>query len=220
MRPANRRKIVNAVALSALVHTGLLAALVLHAPRLHAPEQPSGPPPAIIPVLILPKAPPPPGVSGPPAPIRLHRRRQRLSPEELPVAPLVTREAPREQAPRAPSDAPATLRLPQVDDAVAANAQKALRGSVVGCANARALGLSRAEIEECERRLAAGAKDAPFRGLGLDAEKETELGRAAARKDAYTRYRNAPPPPGVSGGSSGQSWDPAVPPTASDRRRF
>lgn len=210
MRPAARSRTINAVAISIAAHAFLLTVLALHAPKLFRPPEPTGPPQPIIPVLIMPRVPPA-EAGGPPAPIRLHRRPQRLSPDELPLEPLVVPEA---EADQTRAEGPRVIAPPQ-DDAVTTNVRQALRGGRVGCANARALGLSREEREECDRKLARGAKDAEFPGLGLDREKDSALARAAAEKDAYIRYRNGGVPPGTSGGpgDSGQPWKVVIPPT-------
>lgn len=192
MGRALRSRTIRIAGASAAAHALVLAAIWVQAPRLVAPEQDAGPPQPIIPVLILPRTPPP-EAGGPPAPIRLHRRRQRFSPEESPVAPLVTPQAPRAAAEPGPSP----RALPSPDDAVATNARQALRGGLIGCANADALGLSREEREKCENRLAEGAGEAEFPGLGIEEDKDSAFARAAARKSANRRYRGTPPTPPV-----------------------
>jgi len=184
MRPAGRGRTYNAVAISVVAHAVLLAALALHVPRLTPPEIRSGPPEPIIPVLILPRVPPP-EAGGPPAPIRLHRRPLRHAPAELPVAPLIAPEPePEPAAPR--TETPRTV----TPDPLAQNARQALRG-LVGCSNPAAL--SREERERCEQQLARGGRDAPFTGLGLERDKARDLDRAGARREADYRFkRNIP----------------------------
>lgn len=183
MRPAGRGRTYNAVAISVVAHVVLLAALALHVPRLRTPEVRSGPPQPIIPVLILPRVPPP-EAGGPPTPIRLHRRPLRHAPANLPVAPLVAPEPKAEpRSERAPSPVRTTT-----PDPVAENARQALRG-LVGCANPASL--SREERERCEQQLARGARDAPFTGLGLDRGKDADFGRTAARREADYRYKRS-----------------------------
>ncbi|MFI4966814.1 MAG: hypothetical protein ACHP9T_15800, partial [Caulobacterales bacterium] len=75
----------------------------------------------------------------------------------------------------------------------------ALRQGSVGCANPSATGLNRAEREHCDETFGKGAKDAEFVGLGLNAEKQRLLDAAAAKKDAYRKYRDAPMTPGLAG---------------------
>lgn len=181
MRPAGRGRTYNAVAISVVAHIVVLAAMALHVPRLKAPEIRTGPPQPIIPVLILPRVPPP-EAGGPPAPIRLHRRPLRHAPADLPVAPLIAPEPePQPRADRPPE--PARTITP---DPLAQNARQALRG-LVGCSNLAAL--TREERERCEEQLARGGRDAPFPGLGLDREDTSEFGRAAARREAAYRYK-------------------------------
>lgn len=220
MRPVRGGRTFEAVSASIVAHVILLSALLAHAPLLRIPEQASGPPLPVIPVLLLPRTPPPAAVpSGPPTPVRLHRRPQRMAPqevEELPVAPLVAPEI--EVPPQPEVEGPRFIVPPQQrpqDDAISANVRNALRGSLVGCANAAALGYTREERERCEDRLSAGAKQAAFPGLGMEADKNSDLARAAARKEAYRRYRDAGVPPGTAGGvgDSGQPWKVVIPPT-------
>lgn len=183
MRPAGRGRTYNAAAISLVAHVVLLAALALHVPRLRAPEIRSGPPEPIIPVLILPRVPPP-EAGGPPAPIRLHRRPQRLLPSDLPLAPLIAPEP----EPARPSERAAAPSQTVAPDPLAQNARQALRG-LVGCANPASL--SREDREKCEEQLARGARQADFPGLGLDREKNGALDRAAARREADFRYKRS-----------------------------
>jgi hypothetical protein len=200
MRPVRRRRTLSAAAvLSVVVHLGLIAALATYAPRLIVPREPAGPPQAVIPVLIMPRAPPP--VAGGPArptAIRLHRRAQRFAPAESPIPPLVVPEAPAEKT--APAPAPRAVTAPSTPDPLATNARQALRG-VVGCANADALGLSREEREKCNDKLGAGARQAAFPGLGLEPDKAGDLARAGARKEADYRFKRAPPSPNSAPGA-------------------
>ena len=187
MARARRRRNVGIVAASLAVHVTLLTVLAIHAPRLRVPQETAGPPEAVIPVLIMPRTPPPTAAPGArPQPIRLHRRPQRFVPEETPVAPIV---APTVEAKGPPPSAPGprTIIIPPPEDAVAANARQALR-SKLGCANANLLNLSRAEREKCEDQLAAGAKTADYLGTGVDADKAGGLAAAGRRKEADYRY--------------------------------
>lgn len=191
--PATRRsrKRYGIVAASVAAHAVVLGLIALHAPRLHAPPAPpSGPPEPIIPVLIMPRAIPPAAEGGSaPAELRLHRRRTRFSDEELPVAPLI---APTESRPAerpADSAGPRTLPLPRYEDTLADNARKALRGRL----NCDSATLTRAEREGCEDRFASGGRDAPFQGLGLDRDRDRELGAAASKREQAFRYRRSDP---------------------------
>ena len=191
MRAAPRRRNGWIAAASLAVHAALLTVLALHAPRLRVPQEAAGPPEAVIPVLIMPRTPPPAAAPGTqPQPIRLHRRPQPFAPAETEVKPLVapTVEV-KSTAPPAPG--PRVMTAPAQEDAVATNARNALRGKL-GCANASLLGLSRAEREKCEDQMAAGAKAADYLGTGIDADKAGGLAAAARRKEADYRYMRSP----------------------------
>jgi hypothetical protein len=198
MPAARRSRRYGIVAASVAVHAALLTAVAVHAPRLKIPPQESGPPEAVIPVLILPRAPPPNAAPGAkPSPIRLHRRPQRFADDLPPIAPLIapTEEEPAEER-AAPTPGPRVLNLPTQEDAFAANARNALR-SRLNCDDAR---LSRAERERCLERFGAAGRDAPVLGLGVDRDKASELEAAARRKEQdYGYKRSAPGGVGVSG---------------------
>jgi len=81
---------------------------------------------------------------------------------------------------------------------LAINARNALRGRV-GCTNAAAVGLSRAEREACEDQLAKGASEAPFAGLGLERSKASELATAGLRRQQDYAYKRTGGPPGTTG---------------------
>lgn len=188
---------------SGAAHALVLTLVALHAPRLMAPAMASGPPQAIIPVLIVPRIPSPARQSGSrPSEIRLHRRPQRVVDIPTDVKPLIT---PRPEARRpAPLDTPVNASSPPAP-ALTLNAQAALRGRV-GCANPTAVGLSRAEREACEDQFAAGARNAAFTGLGLERGKAGALARAAASREADFRYkRGLPGPPAPV--PVGAGWD-------------
>jgi hypothetical protein len=180
------------------VHAAVLTAVALHAPRLRAPPEERGPPVAVIPVLILPRTPPPTtAAGGKPAPIRLHRRPQRFADAPPPVAPLIAPTAPKPAEERAaPAAGPRVLALPRPEDALAANARSALR-SRLNCDDPK---LSRAEREGCFERFGAAGRDAPVLGLGVDRDKASALEAAARRKEQdYGYKRAAPGGVGVSG---------------------
>jgi hypothetical protein len=203
MPASHRSRNVGIVAASLAVHAAVLAVLALHAPQMRILPSEPGQPTAIIPILIMPRVPPPAAAPGAkPAPIRLHRRPQRFAVEPLPLKPLVAPST--EQGPRAaPSEGPRVLAIPSPEETAAANARKALRGKL-GCGNANLLNLSPAEREACERELARGAKDAPFLGLGIDRDKASDLGRIAARREADYNYKRGGMPAGVTRGNSAE----------------
>jgi len=81
-----------------------------------------------------------------------------------------------------------------------------LRRSYVGCANADAVALTRAERDLCDERFGKGAKDAQFAGLGLKADKQRALDAAGARKEDDYKYKyGAVPNGGGPGGPLGAS---------------
>ncbi|MBS0331754.1 MAG: hypothetical protein JSS35_03225 [Proteobacteria bacterium] len=183
-----------AIAASVAAHLAVLTAAVLQHPVLPPPVWEGGPPEPIIPVLLMPRTPPPAaGRAAPIQPIRLHRRPQPFAP--TPVAPLpVPAEA---QKPAAgpstePKAAPAFHPAP-LPEGPKGDVKSALRQSYVGCANPLATGLNRAERDACDEKFGKGAKDAEFTGLGLAADKQRALDAVAAQKERQLRERNAPP---------------------------
>ncbi|MCR5880783.1 hypothetical protein [Phenylobacterium sp. J367] len=200
MGEAGRRRTTVAIAASTAAHLAVLAILATNTPILHVPPMRSGPPEPIIPVLILPRTPPPAAGEAAPAPIRLHRRPQRFRLEDLPLAPLPVPEAatapsaPAREGPRRGDFHPAPLPEGPKDQL-----RSVLRRSDVGCANATAVGLNRTERENCDERLGKGAKDAPFihPGFGMTRAKRAELEAAAARKSARVAVQERPVSPPV-----------------------
>jgi len=203
MPRASRRNTNVAIAISVTAHLAAAAALAVYAPSLRVAQEPAGPPMPIIPLLLLPRTPPPPAGAGDrPAPVKLHQRALRIPRDALPIAPLIVPEPPKTTTPAppgrvtvspAPTTAPGRVRL-------------TLRAAI-GCANPDAVKLSREEREACERRLATGARSAPYLGLGLDRGDRQALDRAAAANEADYRDKRGPMPPGVSGaGGAGQPW--------------
>jgi hypothetical protein len=200
MPAARRGRRIAAVALSAAVHALVLTALALHAPMLFIPNEPGGPPEPIIPVLLVPRLPPPAPAAGVrPGPIRLHRRQLRVAPPELPVAPL---PAPERPAPPPAAAGPATLSPAPLPEGPRDELRTALRRGPLGCANAQAFGLSRDEREACDEQLAKGGRDAPFipPGATLTADKRTALQAAAGRRDADYKYKHGNVPVGATKG--------------------
>lgn len=198
MRTATRRRSTMAVAASLIAHIAVFAVLWMQRPVLVIPEEQAGPPEPVIPVLLMPRTPPVGAAHGAPAQIRLHQRIRRLEDRDLPVAPLVLPPAP---SPPLPAPGPVTVRAPSESaEPQQANVQGALRG-LLGCANPNLASLSLAQRAKCEERLAAGAKDQPFLGLGVNADKQRLLDIAGARREAEYKYKRSPPifAPGVAG---------------------
>ena len=187
MQTANRRRTTWAIAASLLAHALVLGVAAVQSPTLLLPREEAGPPEAIIPILLLPRVPPPAPGAQAPAPIRLHQRVQRLPLSELPVAPLPVPEAPPIPVPPPPAG-PVALGAPPAETQQKTDVRAALQG-LVGCRDPDAPGLTRDQRAKCQQRLAAGAKDAPFLGTGLSAEKQGLLAAAGARKEADARYR-------------------------------
>jgi hypothetical protein len=77
----------------------------------------------------------------------------------------------------------------------------ALRGSTVGCANRSAVGLNRREVEGCDEKLGAGARDALFIPAPMDARKRDRFDARAAGKARDRAWREAPVPSGIAPGS-------------------
>jgi hypothetical protein len=211
MSTALRRRTTSALALSLIAHLAVLTVLVLHTPILRVPEESSGPPEPIIPILIMPRVPPPPqGQATRPEPIRLHRRLLRHMHTPLPVEPL---PAPPEIAappPKAPVRVNPTPLLPE---GPRGEARTALRGGAVGCANPDAANLSAAERELCNEQFGRNARAGPFLGLGLRPDKLESFDRAATAKEADRRYRGAGIPSGIKGTGVGdpEPWTTPLP---------
>lgn len=213
--PATRtRRTYVIVAASLAAHAVLLVVVAIQTPHLRVPPQASGPPEPVIPVLIMPRVPPPasdPG--GEPTPIRLHRRPQRFNLDDLPLAPLITPQA--EATAQEPAEpAVRALALPRPEDAVAERARAALRSR----RNCDDPALTRAERVACLERFAAGARDAPFLGTGVDRDKARELEAAVRRREQDYRYKRGepgPPTPVPHGGN----WDDTRSPPAGDRNK-
>jgi hypothetical protein len=202
MQSARRRRAAWIIAGSAMAHAVVLTVVALQRPTLFIPQESAGPPEPIIPVLLMPRTPPPPNGHGVrPAPIQLHRRAPREAANPTPIAPLVI---PQVKAPPVapPPTGPVTARetaplAPPPGDAVRATLRATL-----GCTEARLAGLSREERQGCLDRLARGARDAPYLGSGLPAEKrallqdaaDAKLAQKVAAERAAPTARLAPPP--------------------------
>ena len=193
MQTARRRRTIIATAISAVAHVAVLTVVALQAPMLRIPPQERGPPEAIIPILIMPRTPPPTGSNTRPAPIRLHRRPQRNLPPELPVAPLPA-PAPAASAAPAPSRPQAPLHPAPQPEGPKGDVRAALRHSPVGCSNGLAVGLNRAERDLCDESLGKSAREAEFiaPSVAMSPAKRALLDQAAAAKEAAIRRKEAP----------------------------
>lgn len=196
MPTASRRRTVQAVAASGAAHAVLFAVLAVQSPTLNPPPQVPSPPIPIIPILIVPRPPPPPVGGPPPEPIKLHRRPQAFA-RHFPVPPLPAPEKDVET----PTAHPRVVIPPPEPEVSRSELRAVLRTGPAGCANLAAL--SQAERERCTETLGAGARFAPYQGLGLAADKQQVFDRAAAARDADRRYRRAQPVPSRPGGDTG-----------------
>ena len=194
MSAVRRRRSIAIAVGSGAVHALVLTLVALHAPQLKVLPSTSGPPQAVIPVLIVPRVPPPHASRSAPAPpIRLHRRPQRFADETLPIAPLIVPESKADRP--APVEAARSTGAQPGTDALAANVRGALR-SRVQCDSPN---LTRAEREGCLERLGADARNAPFLGLGLERGKAGDLAAAADRRERDFKYMRSAGPPGTTG---------------------
>jgi hypothetical protein len=212
MNTARRRRTSWAIAASILAHLGVLTAVLLQRPTLTIPDEPSGPPQAIIPILILPRTPGPvAGRAGRPTPIQLHRRPQRSLPTETPVAPIVVPAARAAETP-AQVQAPAALKAPQQPPAPPDAVRATLRAGL-GCTEQRLAAMSREERAGCLERLGRGAQAAPYIAPSLSPEKRALLDQAGAAKSAQRQAMEhgiAAPSPSSKAEPSDYSGEPDI----------
>ena len=104
------------------------------------------------------------------------------------IAPLV---APIRPGPPQPA-ARNTLHPAPLPEGPRGDLRTALRGSSVGCANERAVGLNRRELEHCDERLGAAARNAPVYDAPMDAGKRRGFEAQALRQQADRAYRDTP----------------------------
>lgn len=210
MLTARRGRISRAAAVSVAAHVAVLAVVALQSPMLTIPVEPAGPPIPVIPVLLLPKTPPPAaGQKAQPQPIRLHRRPQPFVPPDVTPAPIAP-PAPPAASPAPKSPVVVFHPAPQ-PEGPKGDVRTALRHSPVGCANPLAVGLNRAERELCDEKLGKGAKDAPFYepGLAMSAAKKGLMDRAAANREADYKYTRTQPIQSAPGGDLQAGGEPA-----------
>ena len=191
MAAARRSRLYALLGLSLLAHGVVLAVLGLREPKLNLAPAPPVMEVQVVPYYVLSTPRAPEAERLPPLVERPIRPRRTLRPDETsPVAPLVTPRAP-------PASGPWTLEPAEPGaPAPPADLRQALRRGAAGCANLALL--SREEREACEERLGAGAKDAPFFQPPMDPRKRQAFDEAAAKKEAYQRYKRGNVPPGLS----------------------
>jgi hypothetical protein len=203
MQTARRRRTTWAIAASLVAHVAVLWIVAVQMPTLTIPVEPGGPPQSVIPVLLMPRTPPPAaGQRARPQPIRLHRRPQRFTPPQVEPAPIAP-PSPPAQAPPAPR-APVVLHPAPLPEGPKGDVRAALRHGPVGCANPAAVGLNKAERELCDEALGKGVRTAtPFAtGTELTADKRRMLDAAAAQREADYNYKRQPPIPPPNAGSA------------------
>jgi hypothetical protein len=204
MQTARRRRTTWAIGASLIAHLAVGLFLLAQHPTLLMREGEQGPPQAIIPILLMPRTPPPVGGKvAPSQPIRLHRRPQPFVPPDVTPAPIAPPSPPATAtAPPSPKTVPGFHPAP-MPEGPKGEVRTALRQSAVGCANPDAVGLTRAERDLCDEHLGKGAKNTAFTGLGLSADKQRLFDAAGAKKDSDYRYKYGPSTQGVPQGSRG-----------------
>jgi len=196
MQPAKRRGTKWAIAVSIIAHTALAVVVATQRPMLRIPYEEAGPPQPIIPILLMPRIPA--AMAGPehPGEIRLHRRKQRFVLDVATPPPVVIAQPPAARGnvaagPSHPSPLP---------EGPKAGLRTVLRQGMLGCANALAVNLTRAERDLCDEQLGRGARDAPFidPGFALSREKRALLDQAAASRAASKTAAERPLGAGLS----------------------
>ena len=217
MQRAARRRTTEAIAASLIAHAVVLTIAGLQHPTLVIPFEEAGPPEPIIPILLVPHAPPPAAVVPAPSPIRLHQRQPRFTPAEAPpIAPVVI-PPPAPTAPPAPPG-PVTVSAQPSPEAVQRTQVRAALKGLLGCSNPDLAGLTQAQRDACADRMGTAARNATFPGLGLGAEKRRMLEAAGAKKEADYRYTRSPAPPGsILAPSAGASAHDLATATGNDR---
>lgn len=195
------------LAASAAGHVLVFALIGLNAPqmreRLIADEDP-------VMVVDLFRPPPSPRARSPQAPASATPQASPVRPRAvalptpaavlpLPLAPVPAPLAP-SPAPKAGAGSGGAVGGPGAGQP-GGDLRGALRGSTVGCANRRAVGLNRREVDGCDETLGGGAKDAPWIGSPMDARKRAGFDARAAAKARDRAWREAPVPQGIAPGS-------------------
>jgi hypothetical protein len=198
MQTARRRQTTWAIGASLIAHLAVGVFLLAQHPTLRMQESEQGPPQAIIPILLVPRTPPPTtGKVAPSQPIRLHRRPQPFVPPDVTPAPIAPPSpSAAATAPLSPKTVPAFHPAP-MPEGPKGDVRTGLRQSAVGCANQQAVGLNRAERDLCDERLGKGAKDTAFAGLGLAPDKLKSFDAIAAKKEADKAYKDTYGPAGM-----------------------
>jgi hypothetical protein len=182
LRRTHRTRLGVALTVVLVAHVVLVVLLARDHPVLKS--RPLGP--AVFEVTVVPMFLPDSNRNPKPRPL-LRVRQARVSAEPTPMPPLLVPDL-KPAAPAPPLGPP-----PHLTPELGATLRRAL-----GCANIASASLSQAERDACLSQLGAGARAAPYIPPGFSRDKQDALDRAAAAKEAYRRYRDAPMPPGMS----------------------
>jgi hypothetical protein len=186
------RRWAGVIAASTVLHLGLFALLALKpAASSFRPYEDDSIAVTLAPLYLVEPRPRAPSRQ---APASIRPRQARRLAEAAAVAPLYAAPSPG-PAPAAPG---ASVEAPQ-PPGPRLKLGRALRFGGVGCDSPNLVGMTQAERDRCAERLGAGARTSSYLGQGLSRDKQGLLDQAAARKEAYRKYRDAPMPPGLSG---------------------
>lgn len=192
-----RRRLAAVAAASGLGHVLVLAILAFQHPRPLS----SFAPPLVFDVTVAPLYLVEPRARArareAPAPIR-PRRARTLPDEATPVAPLYAAPATGRTGPGPAQGVGIETHPGPQPPGTQAELGRALKFGGVGCDSPDLVRMTPQERDRCAERFGAGAKTATYLGQGLSRDKQGLLDAAAARKEAYRKYRDSPMPPGLS----------------------
>ncbi|MDP2258803.1 MAG: hypothetical protein Q8J89_03700 [Caulobacter sp.] len=205
MSAVRRERVLKAAILvaSAAGHGLVLALIGLNVPRPH--ERPEVDEEQVM-VVDLFRPPPPPRAPRTDVPASTAPRASPVRPRAVAVpAPSAAPPLPMAPVPAPAAPAPAPKAGAGSGGAVSGQGagqpdgdlRGALRGSTVGCANRTAVGLNRREIDGCDEKLGAGARDAAFIPAPMDRRKRDGFDARAAGKARDRAWREAPVPVGI-----------------------
>ena len=120
------------------------------------------------------------------------REPRRVAPSSVTPLGVAPVPAPGPPAPRATGVHPAPL-----PEGPRGDLKAALRGSAAGCANAEAVGLNRRELEHCDEKFGARARNAPVYDAPMDPRKRNAFEQQAIRQQMERAQREAPMGVGV-----------------------
>jgi hypothetical protein len=174
-QPATQRRTRGAIAASVAVHVALGLVLLAQRPSLVGIRPEAGQ--AVLSVILMPRAARPAAQTNSPlalSPRLAQARPPDRSPAAAPLAAPASQpsEAAQEPLAGAPSSAP--------------DLRQALRHGLAGCVNA--IGLTRTERQDCDDRLAQGARQAPLMGIGLEPRIQAYYAAVAEAKTGATGH--------------------------------